>query len=75
LDPEDRLLSTPERGVLLITEDPRLDQEPNPFGRLEREARAASLHHTKDRGRGPLLRFTEGEWRAFVLGVKDGEFD
>ncbi|WP_433249890.1 DUF397 domain-containing protein [Streptosporangium sp. CA-135522] len=24
---------------------------------------------------GPRLRFTPGEWRAFVGGVKDGEFD
>ncbi|MCD0448215.1 DUF397 domain-containing protein [Actinocorallia sp. API 0066] len=24
---------------------------------------------------GPRLYFTEGEWEAFVLGVKDGEFD
>ncbi|MER0242171.1 DUF397 domain-containing protein [Streptomyces sp. HSW2009] len=24
---------------------------------------------------GPVLRYTEGEWRAFVLGVRDGEFD
>lgn len=24
---------------------------------------------------GPVLRFTANEWRAFVLGVRDGEFD
>ena len=24
---------------------------------------------------GPVLSFTLGEWRAFVGGVKDGEFD
>lgn len=24
---------------------------------------------------GTVLRFTKGEWDAFVLGVKDGEFD
>lgn len=24
---------------------------------------------------GPILRFTPGEWNAFVLGVQDGEFD
>jgi hypothetical protein len=24
---------------------------------------------------GPKLYFTEAEWEAFVLGVKDGEFD
>ncbi|WP_371484316.1 DUF397 domain-containing protein [Kitasatospora sp. NBC_00315] len=24
---------------------------------------------------GPVLIFTPGEWRAFVLGARDGEFD
>jgi hypothetical protein len=24
---------------------------------------------------GPVLRFTDSEWRAFIAGVKDGEFD
>ncbi|BCJ54215.1 hypothetical protein Asp14428_56900 [Actinoplanes sp. NBRC 14428] len=24
---------------------------------------------------GPVLRFTPGEWRAFLTGVKAGEFD
>lgn len=24
---------------------------------------------------GPVLRFTSEEWKAFTLGVKDGEFD
>ena len=24
---------------------------------------------------GPVLLFTQGEWDAFVLGAKDGEFD
>ncbi|GAA3198136.1 DUF397 domain-containing protein [Actinocorallia longicatena] len=24
---------------------------------------------------GPVLYFTQGEWDAFVAGVKDGEFD
>lgn len=24
---------------------------------------------------GTVLRYTEGEWRAFVLGARDGEFD
>jgi Domain of unknown function (DUF397) len=33
------------------------------------------VRDTKDHGRGPILRFTDAEWRAFVLGVKDGEFD
>jgi hypothetical protein len=33
------------------------------------------VRDTKDGGTGPMLHFTPGEWRAFVLGVKDGEFD
>ena len=33
------------------------------------------VRDTKDEGKGPVLRYTAGEWRAFVLGVKDGEFD
>jgi hypothetical protein len=32
------------------------------------------VQDTKQRGR-QVLKFTQGEWRAFVLGVKDGEFD
>jgi hypothetical protein len=34
-----------------------------------------AVRDSKDHGRGPVLRFTEAEWRAFVLGVKDGELD
>jgi hypothetical protein len=33
------------------------------------------VRDTKDSGRGPILRFTEAEWRAFIAGVKAGEFD
>ncbi|WP_433519999.1 DUF397 domain-containing protein [Nonomuraea sp. CA-143628] len=33
-----------------------------------------AVRDSKDRG-GPLLTFTPGEWRAFLGGVKDGEFD
>jgi hypothetical protein len=33
------------------------------------------VRDTKDQGRGPVLRFTQSEWQAFVLGVRDGEFD
>ncbi|OLT14111.1 DUF397 domain-containing protein [Pseudonocardia sp. CNS-139] len=38
-----------------------------PGGRLVRD--------TKDAGRGPILRFTDAEWGAFVSAVKDGEFE
>ncbi|TDD58213.1 DUF397 domain-containing protein [Kribbella antibiotica] len=34
-----------------------------------------AVRDTKDSGTGPVLRFTPGEWNAFILGVKDGEFD
>jgi len=40
---------------------------------------AACVHEvlvrdSKDRG-GPVLRFTPAEWKAFVDGARDGEFD
>lgn len=33
------------------------------------------VRDTKAAGRGPVLEFTEAEWRAFVAGVQDGQFD
>ena len=33
-----------------------------------------AVRDSKDRG-GPALAFTPAEWRAFLSGVKDGEFD
>ena len=33
------------------------------------------VRDTKDKGEGPILRFTGPEWDAFVAGVKDSEFD
>lgn len=33
------------------------------------------VRDTKDHGNGPVLRFTEAEWTAFVGGVKLNEFD
>jgi hypothetical protein len=32
------------------------------------------VRNSKDRT-GPIVRFTDAEWKAFVAGVKDGEFD
>ncbi|WP_082876048.1 DUF397 domain-containing protein [Nocardia pseudobrasiliensis] len=32
------------------------------------------VRDTKDRGIGPVLAFTPGEWDAFVGGVSEGEF-
>lgn len=33
------------------------------------------LRDSKDKGRGPVLAFTEPEWEAFLAGAKNGEFD
>ena len=33
------------------------------------------VRDTKAKGQGPILEFTEVEWRAFLRGVVDGEFD
>jgi hypothetical protein len=33
------------------------------------------VRDTKDQGRGPVLRFAESDWRAFVAGVKSGDFN
>ena len=32
------------------------------------------VRDSKDAG-GPVLRFTSSEWRAFVGGIRNGEFD
>jgi Domain of unknown function (DUF397) len=32
------------------------------------------VRHSKDT-EGPVLRFTPGEWHAFLGGVRNGEFD
>jgi len=32
------------------------------------------VRHSKD-SKGPVLRFTPDEWRAFLGGVRNGEFD
>jgi hypothetical protein len=33
-----------------------------------------AVRNSRDTG-GPVLRFTPGEWRAFIGGVRNGEFD
>jgi hypothetical protein len=33
------------------------------------------VRDTKDGGHGPVHRYTAAEWRAFVAGVRNGEFD
>ena len=33
-----------------------------------------AVRDSKDRD-GPVLRYTPREWRAFIAGVKDGEFE
>jgi hypothetical protein len=35
----------------------------------------ANARDTKDHGRGSVHRYTPDEWRAFIAGVGNGEFD
>lgn len=34
-----------------------------------------AVRDSKNQGRGPVLVFTDLEWRAFLGGVRGGEFD
>lgn len=34
-----------------------------------------ALRDSKDKGSGPILVFTAGEWEAFIAGARGGEFD
>ena len=34
-----------------------------------------AMRDTKDAGAGPMLVFTKQEWRSFLDGAKNGEFD
>jgi hypothetical protein len=40
----------------------------------ELELGAVGVRNSRDR-EGPVLRFTPEEWRAFIGGVRKGEFD
>ena len=33
------------------------------------------VRDTKDHGRGPVHRYTPDQWRGFIAGVRNGEFD
>jgi hypothetical protein len=33
------------------------------------------VRDTKDHGTGPVHRYTPDEWRAFIAGVRNGQFD
>jgi Domain of unknown function (DUF397) len=33
------------------------------------------VRDTKDCGRGPVHRYSAAEWRAFIAGARNGEFD
>jgi hypothetical protein len=49
----------------------------NPDGgcvEVDRSGQGAAIRDAKDPD-GAVLRFTEDEWRTFVLGVRSGEFD
>ena len=41
---------------------------------VRRAATSIEVRDTKDRG-GPMLRFDEDAWSAFLAGVRGGEFD
>ena len=36
---------------------------------------AVGVRDTKAQGIGPILEFNEREWRAFIAGARNGEFD
>ena len=36
---------------------------------------AIGVRDTKAQGTGPILEFNEREWRAFIAGAQNGEFD
>lgn len=36
---------------------------------------AVGVRDTKAQGAGPILEFNEREWRAFIAGAQNGEFD
>lgn len=38
-------------------------------------AGAVGVRDTKAQGTGPILEFNEREWRAFIAGAQNGEFD
>ena len=42
---------------------------------LEGPNKMVLVRDTKDLGRGPVLAFTRSEWRVFVQGVKELEFE
>jgi Domain of unknown function (DUF397) len=33
------------------------------------------VRDSKDHGRGPVHRYTHGQWRALVAGARSGDFD
>ena len=42
---------------------------------LRRHAGLIEVRDTKDKGEGPILKFTDAELAAFLDGAKKGEFD
>jgi hypothetical protein len=51
-----------------------IDAKDAPIKHKELSERVIVMRDAKNPD-GPTLYFTEAEWDAFVLGVKDGEFD
>jgi hypothetical protein len=60
-------------------------QKPDPDDHESEQVEIAFVEHTdgitytamrnSKHPEGPVLVFTPGEWEAFILGAKDGEFD
>ena len=42
---------------------------------MENDEGGFLVRDTKDHGAGPVLRFTRGEWAAFLTGVRLDEFE
>jgi hypothetical protein len=62
--------SDEEEGVIIEF----IDAKDAPIKHKELSERVVVMRDAK-KPDGPVLYFTEAEWDAFVLGVKDGEFD
>jgi hypothetical protein len=54
---------------------PSVRRERSPQERFHVLSNGRAVRDTKDKGAGPVLLFTAGEWEAFTAGVRAGEFD
>ena len=54
---------------------PRLGNAGGHCVELRRHDGMVEVRDSKQRGEGPILRFTSAEWAARLDGAKNGEFD